>query len=318
MSRRLIIIAAALLIAITATFLTQRWLGGRLAGAAVAGSPATVDVLVAAQALAPGSVIGAGSLRWAQWPATGSVGLLTSAAVRVETLAGSVVRSAIGAGEPVFAAQLVQPGSAGPMAAIISAGQRAVTISVTPASGMAGFVQAGDRVDLLLTQTIAGGDGLAERHLSRAVLHDLRVLGTDQRGAADAAAAPPEAALEAGNAAALLGAEPGSATAPPTTVTLEVSPKGAEVIAVAAEIGKLSLSLRSLAAGPAVDSGPTWDVDATRLMPRVSTVSRAVAGPGPLASTVAAARPAPVSIVVRGIESGTDNAAPTNSSEAGQ
>mgnify|MGYP000019330383 CR=1 FL=1 len=60
----------ALLIAATATLLTQRWLGARLSGAAAAATPVTVEVLVAARALDTGSMIGPGALEWAHWPVT--------------------------------------------------------------------------------------------------------------------------------------------------------------------------------------------------------------------------------------------------------
>ena len=40
----------------------------------------------------------------------------------------------------------------------------------------------------------------------------------------------------------------------PKTVTLEVTPKQSEILSLAAEMGKLSLSLRSLLASPSVAS----------------------------------------------------------------
>ncbi|MGL4542999.1 MAG: Flp pilus assembly protein CpaB, partial [Polymorphobacter sp.] len=182
MSRRILLLLAALLIAATATWLTQRWLGARLSGAAAAATPATVDVLVAARALEAGTVVGDGMLRWAPWPATAAPGLIRRSSTSMAHFEGAVVRTALLAGEPVTAARLVQPGTRGPMAAVLAPGARAVTISVTPASGMAGFVVPGDHVDLLLTQTLAAGDGNAERHVSQTVLQDVRVLGTDQLG----------------------------------------------------------------------------------------------------------------------------------------
>ena len=97
---------------------------------------------------------------------------------------------------------------------------------------------------------------------------------------------------------------------PPSTVTLEVTPKGAELIAVAAELGKLSLSLRSLVGGAAA-AGVTWDTDATHILPRAA--APAAASPvvaTPPAVTAASAAPLAHSIIVRGIEAGASEAKP--------
>jgi pilus assembly protein CpaB len=312
MPRRILLLFVALLIAATATVLTQRWLGARLAGAAVA-APVTVEVLVAARALDSGSVIGPGALEWAHWPVDAARGLKQRGTTNMASFNGAVVRSALLAGEPVTAARLVQPGTRGPMAAVLAPGARAVTISVTPASGMAGFVVPGDRVDLLLTQTLAGGDGRAERHLSQVVLHDVRVLGTDQHGAGGGAGDVAAAALDSSAGAAMLGGN-ADVAAPPTTVTLEVSPKGAELVAVAAELGKLSLSLRSLVGGTAAPHGPTWDSDASSVLPRRVAVAPAPVAAPPMAVAAAPAPQAPPqsasSIVVRGIGSSPSEATP--------
>ena len=313
MPRRILLLCVALLIAATATLLTQRWLGARLSGAAAAATPVTVEVLVAARALDAGSIIAPGALAWAHWPVDAAKGLHQRGAADMASFNGAVVRSALLAGEPVTAGRLVQPGTRGPMAAVLAPGARAVTISVTPASGMAGFVVPGDHVDLLLTQTLAAGETSGQRHLSQIVLHDVRVLGTDQHGGGGGAGDVAAAALDASAGAAMLGGN-ADAAAPPTTVTLEVTPKGAELVAVAAELGKLSLSLRSLVGGATAPRGPTWDSDASSVLPR-----RAMVAPVPAAAppVVVAAAPAPQaapqrasSIAVRGIGSTPSEATP--------
>jgi pilus assembly protein CpaB len=105
---------------------------------------------------------------------------------------------------------------------------RAVTVPVTASTGLAGFVFPGDRVDLVLTQEIRGsGDG-QPLHASETIVRNLRVLATDQRYQDKDEDGKP-VVKEARN------------------VTLEVTPEIAEKIAVAQSIGKLSLSLRSIA-----------------------------------------------------------------------
>jgi pilus assembly protein CpaB len=102
---------------------------------------------------------------------------------------------------------------------------RAISVPVTDTSGISGFVFPGDRVDILITHQLTGAGGNETRHeAAETVLHDVRVIGIDQK-------------LDSKNGEALVA----------HTATLEVTPKQGEIIAVAAEIGKLSLSLRSLA-----------------------------------------------------------------------
>src|SRR3546814_8625728 len=102
---------------------------------------------------------------------------------------------------------------------------RAVTVAVSAASGVAGFVFPGDRVDLVLTQDVpGGGDGPALK-ASETIIRNLRVLATDQR---------------TDNT---VGEDGKTLVATFSTVTLEATPKIAEKIAVAQPIGKLSMSL---------------------------------------------------------------------------
>jgi pilus assembly protein CpaB len=267
MSRRMLLLLVALAVAATATLLTQRWLSAALAREAIAPAAApTVDVLVAAHSLDIGSIIDRGALRWQPWPVAAAGGLLTRASASV-SLDGAVVRVALVAGEPVTPDRVVRRGQGGTLAAVLARDARAVTIAVTPASGMAGFALPGDRVDLILTQTISSSG--VDRHVSHTILRGLRVLGTDQRAAGGTASAD-DSALGAATAAGAL-ASGDAAAAVPTTVTLETDAKGAEMIAVAGDLGKLSLSLRGLAAGAATDApSRTWDSDATQIVPRAA------------------------------------------------
>lgn len=56
---------------------------------------------------------------------------------------------------------------------------RAVTIPVSAKTGVAGFVFPGDHVDIMLTQTVKGGDGPPLK-AAETVLRNIRVLATDQ------------------------------------------------------------------------------------------------------------------------------------------
>ncbi len=127
---------------------------------------------------------------------------------------------------------------------MLKPGNRAVSVPINATTGISGFVFPGDSVDLLLTME------LNERRATETVLSDIRVLAVDQR-TNDQDGKP-----EIGK-----------------TATLEVTPKEAEVIAVAMDMGRLSLALRSLAVPEAPETvsaigGPsyTWDSQASALV----------------------------------------------------
>ncbi|QCI80430.1 Flp pilus assembly protein CpaB [Hankyongella ginsenosidimutans] len=119
-------------------------------------------------------------------------------------------------------AGLVGPGERGFLAAALQPGMRAITISISDTSGVAGFVFPGDRVDLVLTHQVDQGDR-GQIRVSETVLQNVRVLAIDQ-DVNDREDQP-----KVGR-----------------TVTLEVTPKLVEKIAVMQLIGSVSLSLRSL------------------------------------------------------------------------
>ncbi|MFC3068846.1 Flp pilus assembly protein CpaB [Phenylobacterium soli] len=219
----------------------------------------TVQVLVAAEPLAAGSILKAGQVRWQAWPANAPTnGYLTQANARLEQMTGAVVRANLEPGEPLTAARVVQPGQRGVMAAVLQPGYRAVTVNITAATGVAGFVVPGDRVDLILSRDLG-----ARQFVSETVLQDVRVLAMDQRDA---------------------DAKKGALVA--QTATLEVSPKGAEIIAVTGQLGTLSLALRSLAE-------PGTPVPLVRTVTHTSAADAtggASPRPGPSAAA-AAARP---------------------------
>lgn len=187
------------------------------------------EVLVATRPLPVGTIITADAFRFQPWPKD-----LVQNAYYIKgqtdpaTLAGTVVRAAVTAGQPLTMGALVQPSDRGFLAAALGPGMRAVTVSVSAQSGVAGFVFPGDRIDLMLTQTVeGGGDGPALK-AAETIIRNVRVLATDQRTVSE-------------------DEEGKRAVTTFSTVTLEVTPKIAEKIAVAQSIGQLSLALRSIA-----------------------------------------------------------------------
>ncbi len=229
--RKIALLVGALMIAaITAVMARSLFnTGGTPVVAAPSEQPTGPQVLVATRALPVGTILQADSFRYQPWPKE----LIQEAYyVQGEQNAapqpGTVVRYNIAAGQPIPQGALVKPGDRGFLAAALGPGMRAVTVPVDAKSGVGGFVFPGDRIDLVLTQTIEGSDGGPALKAAETFVRNIRVLATDQRT---------EAKDKDGKTEVLTF----------STVTLEATPRISEKIALAQALGQLSLSLRSIA-----------------------------------------------------------------------
>jgi pilus assembly protein CpaB len=142
----------------------------------------------------------------------------------------------------------MRPGDHGFLSAVLEPGMRAVTVGVDATTGAAGLIWPGDRVDLILTQTIQeAAMPIGHRVAAETVLADVRVIAINQQ--------------------LVQGADAGGGDGQARTVTLEVTQDQAERVSVATRLGRLSLAVRSAEASPAASarpsSGPntTWAVD---------------------------------------------------------
>jgi pilus assembly protein CpaB len=232
--KKLVLLIGALVVAAVTAVMAKNMFSGASAPQAsatpIAQQQAGPEVLVATRALPVGTIIDAESFRYQPWPQ----GLVQPAyfikdqsPITPQQLIGRVVRSDITAGQPITGGSLIKPGERGFLAAALGPGMRAITVGVSATSSVAGFVFPGDRVDMVLTQEVAGASGPPLK-VSETIIRNIRVLATDQRMSAQG--------------------EDGKAVVQNvSSVTLEATPKIAEKIAVAQTIGQLSLSLRSLA-----------------------------------------------------------------------
>src|ERR687890_37515 len=161
--KKLVLLIGALLVAVTTAVMAKNMFSGAAAPQASATPvvPAGPEVLVATRSLPVGTIIDAEALRYQKWPE----GLVQPAyfikgekGVNPADLIGTVVRNEITAGQPLTQGALIKPGERGFLAAALGPGMRAVTVSVSATSGVAGFVFPGDRVDLVLTQEVGGDD----------------------------------------------------------------------------------------------------------------------------------------------------------------
>ncbi len=227
--KKLVLLLGALIIAIgTALAARSMFAGASAPQAEAAAVPQGPKVLVAQRALPVGTIITADSISYQMWPAEMvQDAYFIEGEADISKLLGTVVRHQVTAGEPVTQGSLVAPGDRGFLAAALGPGMRAVTVPVSAKTGVAGFVFPGDRVDIVLTQTVNGDEGQPLK-ASETVLRNLRVLATDQSTTTEKL-------------------EGKTVVREFRTVTLEVTPTMAEKVAVAQTIGTLSLSLRSIA-----------------------------------------------------------------------
>ncbi|WP_372782734.1 Flp pilus assembly protein CpaB [Phenylobacterium sp.] len=131
-----------------------------------------------------------------------------------------VALTPIAARETLLPSKLSGPGARASVAAEIGEGFRAYTIKVSDVTGVGGHALPGDRVDVVLMRDTTPA-GPARNFVSEVVIQNIRVLGVDLN--ADLSSNKP---------------------ATPTTATLEVSVPDAQKLAVAGDLGKLSLALR--------------------------------------------------------------------------
>ena len=233
--KKIMLLVGALVIAAVTAIMAKNMFAGAgaeqaQAAAATQAVPVGPKVLVARKALPVGTIIDAESLTFQPWPNE----MMQSAyytegqpEADMSKLLGTVVRYPITAGQPLTRGALVGPQDRGFLAAALGPGMRAVTVPVNASSGVAGFVFPGDRVDIVLTQEVGGGEGPPLK-VSETVVRNVRVLATDQRIDSKGEDGKTEVRTF-------------------SNVTLEATPRIAEKIAVAQSVGQLSLSLRSIA-----------------------------------------------------------------------
>jgi len=117
--------------------------------------------------------------------------------------------------EPILASKLAGEGLGPSIAYLLPDGMRAAAVRVNDVSGVAGFVQPSDAVDVLITRQ------MGERQATDVLLQNIRVIAIDQNA-------------QGANGQPIVG----------KTATLEVTPVDAQKLALAQQIGSLSLVLR--------------------------------------------------------------------------
>jgi pilus assembly protein CpaB len=231
---RIVLLLIALLAGGLAAFLATR--GDAPAPVAVAQATAPVisknKVLVAKADIGVGQRLSAGVLDWQDWPQDNTADYITIAAMpdAMNQMNGAVARFEFFKGDPIREQKLARSDQ-GFLSAVLTPGMRGVSLPVAAASGAGGFIVPNDRVDLIQSST-AGG-----QPVSRTILSDIKVLAIGTRlGQVGTTGAPTDPA------------DPKSQIFTSDTIaTLELTPAQSEMVVNAAQQGKITLVLRSVA-----------------------------------------------------------------------
>jgi pilus assembly protein CpaB len=232
--RTIVLLLLAVILAGGTAYLARLYLAAQRTEAELKAAPvglpkAARSVLVAKANIRRGQILVPADLVWQVWP-EGPIDksyVVLGGPQKPDTFAGWVARNPIAAGEPVTESRIVAPGSRGFLAAALRPGMRAITVPLSVTSGVAGFIFPGDDVDLLLTFSVPLRPGTQSKYPHKAtetMMHHIRVIAIDQR-----------LETKAGQ------------VIPAHTATFEVTPKQSEAIALATQMGRISLILTSLA-----------------------------------------------------------------------
>jgi len=176
----------------------------------------TSVVVVAKSAIDPASRVSPVQLKTEVWhqeqPPPGSFTTL-------EQVEERVAATLIMPGDLIMENKLAPKGTLPGITALLSPNQRAMTVKVDEASGVAGFLTPGSWVDVVV---VVDKGEYNKSPIAKLLFQNLKVLGTGQK----------------------LETRPGDKPQIVPTVTLEVSPEQGERLALAAQEGRISLVLR--------------------------------------------------------------------------
>src|SRR5688500_6267237 len=218
----LIALGVAIILGVFAVFLANSYLSGRERQLAKAEPQGMVRVAVASLPLAYGDDITPDKVKFVPYPqASLPPGAHRSMAELLPQGKRRVALRPILVNQPLLASDLSGDGGAS-IAALLPDGMRATTVRINDVSGVAGFVKPNDTVDVLVTRTAIGPDGVQTgQQVTDVLLQNVRVIAMG-------------ASANANNQ------QPSSTR----STTLEVTPVDAQKLVLGQQLGALSLILR--------------------------------------------------------------------------
>jgi pilus assembly protein CpaB len=235
MSARQLIVLVIAAVAAVGALLLIRSLGAQRAEqtAAEAEQIAGEQVLVAARDIPQGAPLAPSDLAVALFPQSsvspGFVRVSQQPSAQADYV-GGVTRRAFVQGEPITASAVVQPEGRGFLAAQLEPGFRAIAVEIEAITAAGGYIQPNDHVDVIVTSRMNNREGGGEQVRSDIVLSDIRVLALGEATQPAQTAGEGPTIVEAGVA------------------VLEMTAEDARTLALADELGTISLALRGVQA----------------------------------------------------------------------
>ena len=206
-------VAIASSIALVAVLLWFRRVDGP---SRASGRVPTVPVVVAAKDMPEGEIADRMALVVAQWPAgTQPAGAYSS----VDLVAGRVTRVPVYKGEAMVPGRLAPEGTGAGLEVKITPGKRAYSIRINDVASLAGMVQPNSRVDIMV---VSNGPENTGKRVAKLFMSNMRVLAIGAASERGQDGRPINAAV----------------------ASIEVTPREAEKLAIAATQGALQLMLR--------------------------------------------------------------------------
>jgi len=212
----LIALGVAVLLGLVAVYLANIYINART-GADRGPAEGMTRVAVAAVPLGYGQDLTVDKIRFADFPTNAiPAGAFKTVAELLPEGKRRVVLRPMDINEPILTSKISGEGQGASIAATLPDGRRAATVRINDVSGVAGFIQPNDSVDVLITRTNQAGQQLTD-----VLLQNIRVIAMGQQAKNDTG-------------------QPVVAS----TATLEVAPLEAQKLALGQQAGTLSLVLR--------------------------------------------------------------------------
>lgn len=164
-----------------------------------------------------------------------TTGLLLQDSTPLAPLRGSYLKSAVKTGQTITRDMVIRPGEQGFIVAALQPGMRAVSFPISQVGAVAGYIAPGDHVDIMMTHSASSSQDstLNPRTFTETIFKNIKLLGLENR------ISPQSGRPSIGG-----------------TATVEMTPRQAEELMLAMQMGALSLTMRSV---PSVDLPPEPD-----------------------------------------------------------
>lgn len=225
----LVVLGVAILVGLAAVFLANNYLS-RAEQQQAATPQGMVKVVVARVPLDFGVPITPDKVRIVDWPRESlPEGTYSSVPMLLPMGHTRVALRPIQVNEPILRSKLSGENGRATLSAVLKPDMRAAAIRVSDVAGVAGFILPGDTVDVLITRTMANAEGRGGQ-ITDVLLQKVRVIAIDQ----DASNNTDKPVIG-------------------KTATLEVRQVDSQKLALAQQVGQLSLVL----ANQAAEASPT-------------------------------------------------------------